>query len=122
MEQSLPQSPQQPTQPILPPVMDPHANTSFLSRYKLTLITLFIVLLAALPLLFLARTTAKPVPTPVAQTPSITPTPTTEPLTPNNADAVLGAADLQLQTVLTQTDADVQASQVDPNQDTTIGL
>lgn len=87
-----------------------------MQKYKFTIISLVIILIAAIPLLLLSKKN----PTKMTQT---TPTPTVAPLTIQNADTTLENADTQMQQTLNQTDVDLQVvSQVDSSQDTTSGL
>lgn len=99
--------------------MDPVvANQSFFSKYKFTLIAIFVILLAAVPLLLLSNT-AKPKSTSQPTTATISPAVN---VTPQNADAVLSQTDTDIQSTLNQLDTDLQASQVDTSQDSIAGL
>lgn len=95
---------------------------SFFSKYKFTLISLFIILLAAIPLLVLSNkkpTTQQP----TSQTAVVSPTPTVVPLTASNADTTFNKADQQMQQTLNQADTDLQTvNQINTSQDSTSGL
>lgn len=104
--------------------MNPTGQQSFFSKYKFTLISLFIILLAAIPLLLLSNT-AKPIlqpkAGPLAQT--IPVSPTAMPLTPSSTDATLNQTNTQLQQSLNQVDSDLQTvDTIDSSQDSTTGL
>ncbi len=101
--------------------MDPLAKPSFLSKYKLTLISLGIIILAAIPLLLLSNTASKKTAPHPLPTVALSPTPV--PLTVSNADAVLKKEDANLQETLTTVDADLQAvASVNSSRDSTTGL
>ncbi len=104
--------------------MSPTPNTashpSFFSKYKFTLVSLVILLLAIVPLVVLSK--QHKATTNIAG-PVATPTPTTTPFTNANAQPTLDAADQNIQSALQQTDTDVQAAnQVDASQDNVTGL
>lgn len=93
---------------------------SFFQKYKFTLISLFIIVLAAIPLLLLSNSANKKTatsPTPVATSPS------QEPLSASNVEPTLSATDTQMQQTLNQADVDLKAAaQIDTTQDSTTGL
>lgn len=87
-------------------------------KYKFTIISLVIILIAAIPLLLLSKKT--PTKMPVG---TVSPTPSVAPLTTQNADETLEKADTNLQQTLNQVDIDLNAAaQVDSSQDSTAGL
>ena len=100
---------------------------SFLQKYKFTLLALAVVLIAAVPLLLLSNTASKPkvvqpLITQNASQGSVV-SPTTAPLTTDNADSTFSQSDTQIQSTLNQMDTDLQQeSQVDSSQDSTSGL
>ena len=103
--------------------MHPEENQpSFFAKHKFTLISLFIILLAAIPLLLLSNSASK------KQAPNMheatsNPSPTTAPLTTNNVQPTLTQADNTMQTTLNQMDTDLKAAaSVDTSQDSTSGL
>lgn len=90
-----------------------------MQKYKFTIISLIIILIAAIPLLLLSKKTS---PKPISQTIQAV-SPTTAPLTPQNADTTLDQEDQQIQQSLNQTDTDLNTvSQIDTSQDSTAGL
>ncbi len=104
--------------------MSPTPNTashpSFFSKYKFTLISLVILLLAIIPLAALSKQHKA---TTNITGPVATPTPTTVPFTSDNAQPTIDAADQSIQSALQQADTDVQAAnQVDASQDNVTGL
>lgn len=90
-----------------------------MQKYKFTIISLVIIIVAAIPLILLSKKTNTQ---PVAPT-TQSATPTVAPLTPQNADTTLEQQDQQIQQSLNQTDTDLNAvSQIDASQDSTAGL
>lgn len=107
------------TQPATP-TEETGKKPSFLARYKFTIISLCIILLALVPLIIISRNNKKP--TELTQI-QVTPTPTIVPLTQENAVPTLDAVDTKIQTALNQSDQAIQAAnQVDSSQDSTAGL
>lgn len=105
-------------EPVAPQIEE-RKSPSFFHQYKFTIISLCIILVALVPLIFLAKNSKKPTPQPVAE---IT-TPTPEAMTPQNAAPTLDAIDTKIQTALDQSNTDLQqSSQVDSSQDSTTGL
>lgn len=103
--------------------MDPqHQHSSFIYRYKFTLISLCIILVALIPLVIISKNTKKAPMQPLAQKVVATPTPTVTPLTQDNAVPTIDAVDTKIQVALDQSNKDIQASQVDGTQDSTTGL
>lgn len=110
--------------------MDPELTTtspseahspSFFAKYKFTLISLIVLVLAIVPLAFLSHQQKK-TPTPTSQTMSL-PTPTVIPFTSENAQPTIDATDQSIQTGLQQTDTDLQAvGQIDSSSDNVTGL
>lgn len=96
--------------------MDSSSQT-FMQKYKFTIISLVIILIAAIPLLLLSKKNAAKISqTPQAVIPSA-------PLTSQNADTTLDSTDTSLQQTLNQVDTDLNAAaQVDASQDSTAGL
>lgn len=95
---------------------------SFFQKYKFTLISLFVILLAAIPLLLLSNTASKKSIT-MQPTPPVSPTPTTAPLTNNNVEPTLTQTDADMQATLNQMDTDLQSvNKIDSSQDSTTGL
>lgn len=93
---------------------------SFLQKYKFTIISLVIILIALIPLIMLARNNKK-TPLPVAQQTQTTPT--VAPLTQQNAQPTLDAVDAKIQAALDQSNTDLQqSSQVNTGGDSTSGL
>lgn len=105
--------------------MDPQTPMStqsptFMQKYKFTVISLVIILIAAIPLLLLSKKTS---PKQMQTAQVVSPTPSVAPLTPQNADARLEKADTDMQQTLNQVDTDLNAAaQVDASQDSTAGL
>lgn len=95
---------------------------SFFTRYKFTLISIIILVLAIIPLVVLSQQTKKAPTTPQsATTQAASPTPL--PLTQQNAQPTLDATDQQVQTSLNQVDTDLNAvNQINSSSDTTAGL
>jgi len=93
---------------------------SFFKKYKFTLISLLIIILAAIPLLLLSNTGTKPSTT---QKIATSPSPTASPVTTSNVDPTLTQVDTDMQKALNQVDIDLQSvSQVDASKDSTTGL
>ncbi|HSD98806.1 MAG TPA: hypothetical protein VLB73_03870 [Patescibacteria group bacterium] len=102
--------------------MDPESGQrNFLQKHKFTVISLLIIILAAIPLLLLSNTSRqKKSSQSVSQ---ITPSPTATPLTTQNVDPTLSQTDTDMQTTLNQMDSDIKAvGQIDASQDSTSGL
>lgn len=102
--------------------MDPQqiAQPTFWQKYKLTLISLGIIILAAIPLLLLSNTASKKQVSPKS---TAVASPTPAPLTSATADNALTQEDTQLQQTITQMDKDLQSvNSVNSSQDTTTGL
>lgn len=104
------------------PVVDSRQE-SFLSKYKFTLLSLAIILLAAIPLILLSNKKPTMAPNqPVAQA-TVTPTPTVTPITSQNVNQQLDQTQQDMQNTMTQVDSDLKAAaQVDSSQDSTTGL
>lgn len=95
------------------------SNPSFFAKYKFTLISLLILVLAIVPLAILSKQHKASTNTAVVASP----TPTTVPFTSENAQPTIDAADQQIQSALQQADTDVQAAnQVDASSDNVTGL
>lgn len=95
------------------------ASQSFFARYKFTLISLLILILAIVPLAVLSKQHK----TAPSNTTAAIPTPTVAPFTSENAEPTIEAMDKDIQSALQQTDTDVQAAnQVDASQDNVTGL
>lgn len=93
-----------------------------MGKYKFTVISLFIILLAAIPLIILSNRGKKEI-TVQTVTPSPMLSPTMTPLSPQNADSTFNSADTQMQQATTQMDQDLQSvNQIDTTQDSTNGL
>ncbi|MGH7245816.1 MAG: hypothetical protein ACREGI_02695 [Candidatus Levyibacteriota bacterium] len=97
------------------------------AKYRFTIISIIIVIAAAIPL-FLLSVKNKKAMTPqeqmtnqtMQQTASPSPLPT---LTQQNADSQLNQTDQQVQNSMNQTDTDLQSiNQIDTTQDSTTGL
>lgn len=102
--------------------MDPQQTSqpTFWQKYKFTLISLGIIILAAIPLLLLSNTASKKQ-APAQPTAAVSPTPA--PLTSANADSTLAQEDNQLQVTINQMDKDLQSvNSVNSSQDSTSGL
>lgn len=100
-----------------------HRNASFLSRYKFTILSLCIILIALIPLVIISKNTKKPATQSLTQKIVVTPTPTVAPLTQDNAVPTIDAVDTKVQAALDQSNKDIQAAnQVDTTQDNTAGL
>lgn len=107
---------------LIPPVEE-RKSTSFLGKYKFTLISILIIIAALIPLVIISRQHKQPASTiqKLAQQPVATPT--TTPLTQQNAEPTLNAIDTKIQTALDQSNTDLQqASQINTSQDSTAGL
>ena len=105
------------------PIVEEKKNPSFLKKYKFTIISLCIILLALIPLLILSKhsPTTSLNQTATNQTPQTTPT--SQPLTQQNAEPTIDAIDSQIQSALDQSNTDIQQStQIDSSQDNTAGL
>lgn len=91
---------------------------NFVQKHKFTLISLFIILLAAVPLILFSKNESK------KQSPQALPavSPTTTPLTVTSVEPTLAQTDTNIQQAITQFDSDIKASQVDSSQDATTGL
>lgn len=114
-------------QPIQPPVISPVMmpdKRNFFQKHKITLISVFIILLAAVPLLLLSNTASKQkIPQQVTITPSAHISPTNAPLTNGNADQTLNQANTNIDSSMNQMNTDLNAaSSVDASQDSTSGL
>ncbi len=91
-----------------------------MGKYKFTIISLVIILVAAIPLLLLSNKNSSKLSQAMLH---VSPTPTLAPFTSQNADTSLEQADSLLQNTLDQTDTDLSvAAQVDASQDNTTGL
>lgn len=111
--------------------MDPELTTtspteahspSFFAKYKFTLISLLILILAIVPLAYLSRQ-QKNTQSPTTQTTTTSPTPTVVPFTSDNAQPTIDATDQSIQAGLTQSDTDLQAvNQIDSSSDNVTGL
>lgn len=100
--------------------MDPDQKPAFLQKYKFTLISLLVIILAAIPLLLLSNTSSKQG---SKMTTQMGISPTSAPLTLSNAEPTLTQADADMQTVVTQVDLDLQSvSSVDASKDAPTGL
>lgn len=96
-------------------------SASFFAKYKFTLISLVVLILAIVPLAYLSRQQKKPAP--VAQAPISLPTPTIVPFTSDNAQPTLDATDQSIQAGLQQSDTDAQTvSQINSSSDNVTGL
>lgn len=93
---------------------------SFLQKHKFTLISLFIILLAAIPLIIFSNSESQKHPAIQKTIQSVSPTAT--PLTTNNVEPTLTQTNAEIQGAMTRLDTDIKASQVDTSQDTTTGL
>lgn len=93
-----------------------------LAKYKFTIISLFVILLAAVPLILLSsKKPAQPTQQAVVNTP--TATPTVAPLTPQNAATSFSSTNAQIQTSLNQANTDLNSlNQIDTSQDSVNGL
>ncbi len=99
--------------------MDSQSPT-LMQKYKFTIISLVIILVAAIPLLLLSK---KSLPRVMQTMRTGSPLPTIGPVTQQNADAALQNADNEMQQTLDQVDADLNAAnQVDASQDSTAGF
>lgn len=107
--------------------MDPELETqkpSFFSKYKFTLVSLGIILIALVPLFLITRNRqATPAPMARVTAPSPSATPTPIPLTQQNVQPTLAATDTAIQDALTQSNQDLNSvSQINTSQDSTAGL
>lgn len=115
MDQQVPTTPLSP----LPSV----TKKSFLSRYKFTLLSALIVVLALVPLVVLSKTAHSPVSQPIAQKVTVTPTPTVLPMTEQNAVPTIDATQNPINDAMTQANQDLQSSgSVNASQDSVSGL
>ena len=119
-----------PTQPAATPSQAPIMPTllgsvgsqkkSFLSRYKFTLISIIVVILALVPLVFLSKHVQAPV-KPVAQ--QVSATPTTAQMTQQNAVPTIQATQNSIDNSMTSATQDLQAAgNVNTSQDSVSGL
>ena len=90
-----------------------------MQKYKFTLISLLIILLAAIPLIIFSRFESQKKPT---QQTMQRVSPTATPLTTENVQPTLTQIDNSMQQTMNQLDTDLKTSQVDSSQDTTAGL
>lgn len=112
---------QVPTMPTLPGSADSQKK-SFLSRYKFTLISIIVVILALVPLVFLSKHVQAPV-KPVAQKVTVTPTPTVVPMSEQNAVPTIDATQNSIDNAMTSATQDLQAAgNVNTSQDSVSGL
>ncbi|HEX7042074.1 MAG TPA: hypothetical protein VF189_02400 [Patescibacteria group bacterium] len=87
-----------------------------MQKYKFTIISLIIIIVAAIPLLLLSKK-------PNTSMTQPTPSPTVAPLNEQNADSTLETEDQQIKQAMDQTTVDLNAvSQIDTSQDSTAGL
>ncbi len=97
-------------------------HKTFVQKYKFTLISLLIIVLAAIPLLLLSNRASKKMATNTV-TPTAPVTPTSAPMTQSNIQPTLTQTDADMQTTLGQMDTDLQnVSKIDTSQDSTTGL
>lgn len=95
---------------------------SFFAKYKFTLISLVILIAAIIPLIILSQNTHK-TQSVTQTTQSMIPTATPIPMTVQNAQPTLDAADQKIQTSLNQADTDLQQiNKIDTSDETTTGL
>lgn len=105
------------------PQIEERQSTSFVQRYKFTLLSLLIIVIALIPLIILSKgyhatPTAKTV---AIQIPTSTPTPV--PLTQQNAQPTIAATNQSIQNALDQSSQDLnQVNQIDTSQDSVAGL
>lgn len=90
----------------------------FLSKYKLPLLVVFLILLVAASYLLLTQNASKVKPAITKRPPQVSVSPTEPPLTSQNTDEQLGQIDTVLGGALNQLDADTSAlDQIDASQD-----
>lgn len=101
--------------------MDPVQKPSFFGKYKFTIISLIVLIIAIIPLIILSQKSHK---IPTSETMLITtPTPTVVPLNQQNVQPTMDSADQQMQTSLNQVDTDLQTvNQINTSSDSTTGL
>jgi hypothetical protein len=106
------------------PQIEQRNSPSFFSKYKFTIISLCIIIVALIPLLILSKhAPTTPLNNQTASTSPTQTTPTPLPLTQLNAAPTIDAVSNQIQSALDQSNTDIQqASQVDTSQDSTTGL
>ncbi len=103
------------------PQIEERQSPPFFSKYKFTIISLCVILIALIPLLLLAKNKKAQQPTIATLQPTTTPTPI--PLTQQNAQPTISATDQQIQNALTQSNQDINSvNQVDSSQDSVAGL
>ena len=108
-----------------PPMPQQEQKSSFLKKHKFTLISVVILILAIIPLIYLSRTYKKsPITTTQTTTnETISPTPSAQPLTQDNAQPTIDSADQQIQSALNQTQSELNSvNQINTSQDSTTGL
>ena len=94
---------------------------SFFTKYKFTILSLLIIIVAAIPLLLLSNTAGTKKSNPNNAIATASPTPA--PLTQSNADAQLSQQEANMQQVLDQMDKDLQSvANINSSQDSTSGL
>lgn len=97
-----------------------------MGKYKFTLVSVFIILIAAIPLVLLGKENQKLSMHPTTNTnqaSNIAPSPTPQALTSQNADQTFNQTDIQIQSNLNQMDTDINSiNQIDTSQDNTSGL
>lgn len=108
----------------MPAQIEQRQSPSFFSKYKFTIITLCIILIALVPLLLLSRHTT-PQPSMMHTTATTQPlaTPTPVPLTQQNVQPTLDATDQSIQNAVNQSTQDINtANQIDTSQDSVAGI
>lgn len=102
-----------------PTQIEGRERMSFLAKYKFTIISLCIILIALIPLIIISKNTKTP---PTAST-NIAVSPTQTPLTKDNAEPTVSAIDNQIQSAIDKSTQDTtQVTQIDTTQDSTVGL
>ena len=98
---------------------------SFFQKHKFTLISVAVLVLALIPLIFLTRMGKKSPSASQAttQTAQVIATPTTPPLTQQNAQPTLDATDQQMQQALDESQTEINTvDQINTSADSTSGL
>lgn len=109
--------------PVQPVQMSQQKSPSFFSKYKFTLITVAVLLLALIPLLVYSKYIKKAQPVAMTTATPPTPTPTVVPLTQQNVQPTLSATSQQIQNALNQTTQDLNSvNQIDSSQDSVAGI
>ena len=110
--------------PLMDSPIEERPTPSFFTQHKFTIISVLVLVLALIPLIILTQghKNVTPVANTTAQT-EITPTPTTQPITQQNAEPTIDATDQQIQQALDESQTEINAvNQINTSADSTTGL